>query len=270
VNGLAWGLVSMLLALPRLAAAQGVDRLYVLDCGWATVADQSRFSPGVNVGVPIDISDNCYLVHHARGGYLLWDTGYPDALASKPEGERTPDGAFWRHRPKTLTAQLAAIGVKPSDVHYVAISHTHPDHVGNVDLFPAATVLIQGAEYDWAFSQKDKPFSAGHPITRLDGDRDVFGDGSVTILSTPGHTPGHSCLLVRLPKTGWVILSGDVAHTQANWDARRVPQRNVDPARSVESMQRIADVMAQRHAQLWINHDKPQSDRLRHAPEFYE
>lgn len=268
MNRLAWGLVSALI-LPCTAAAQGVDRLYILDCGWARVADQSRFSPGVNVGVPIDISNNCYLIHHANG-YLLWDTGYPDTLAAKPEGERSADGAFERHRPKTLAAQLAALGVKLSDIRFVAISHTHPDHVGNVDLFPRATVLIQRAEYDWAFAQKDRPFAADHPVMKLDGDKDVFGDGSVTILSTPGHTPGHSSLLVHLARTGWVVLSGDVAHTQANWEARRVPKLNVDHAKSLESMQRIAAVMAERHAQLWINHDKPQSDRLRHAPQDYE
>jgi glyoxylase-like metal-dependent hydrolase (beta-lactamase superfamily II) len=98
----------------------------------------------------------------------------------------------------------------------------------------------------------------------------VFGDGTVTIVSTPGHTPGHASLLVSLPKTGWILLSGDVVHLQSNWDARRVPERNFDKARTLASMQRVADMMAERHAQLWINHDKVQSDQLRHAPAFYQ
>ncbi len=251
------------------AAPAAAERLYVLDCGWARVSDQSRFTPAVNVGVPIDITHNCYLVRHAQG-WLLWDTGYPDALATHPEGERSPDGAFQRYRPRTLASQLAEIGLRPSDVRFVAISHTHPDHVGNVDLFPAATVLIERAEYDWAFAQKTKPFAAEHPVTKLDGDRDVFGDGSVVILSTPGHTPGHASLLVGLRKAGWIVLSGDAVHLQSNWDARRVPQNSFDKAKTLESMQRLAGVVAERHAQLWINHDKAQSDRLRHAPAFYE
>jgi N-acyl homoserine lactone hydrolase len=251
-------------------SAPGIDRLYVLDCGWAHAADQSRWSPGVNVGVPIDISDNCYLIHHAQAGYLLWDTGIADALAAAPEGVSVLNGAMVWHRTKTLAAELAAIGVKPDDIRYVAISHTHPDHVGNVELFPKATLLIQKAEYDWSFTQPNPLISHGHPVMKLEGDRDVFGDGSAVILSTPGHTPGHQSLLLHLPKTGWIVLSGDLAHFKENWDNRRVPGFNADKEKSLASMQHVADILAERHAQLWINHDKPQSDQQRHAPEYYE
>ncbi len=248
----------------------GIDRLYVLDCGWAHAADQSRWSPGVNVGRPIDLSDNCYLIHHAQGGYLLWDTGVTDKIAASPDGVSMLNGAMVWHRPKTLAAPLDALGVKPGDIRYVGISHTHADHVGNVELFPNATVLIQKVEYDWAFAQPTPPFSAEHPVMTLEGDKDVFGDGSAVILSTPGHTPGHESLLLHLPKTGWVVLSGDLAHFKDNWDNRRVPGINVDKDKSLASMQRVADILAQRQAQLWINHDKTQSDQQRHAPEYYE
>ncbi len=269
MNRIVVAMLAAFLSLPCSAASAGPDKLYILDCGWTRIADQSRLSPGVNVGVPMDLSNNCYLIHHPQG-WLLWDTGHPDALAAKPDGERSPDGLFHRHRTKTLASQLAGIGVKRSDIRFVAISHTHPDHIGNVDLFPDATLLIEGAEYDWAFEQKGKPFSPERPLVKLGGDKDVFGDGSVVIISTPGHTPGHASLLLRLPRTGWIVLSGDVAHFESNWRERRVPQGNVDGAKTLASMQRIADLMAERHAQLWINHDKAQSERLRHAPEFYE
>src|SRR5262249_10310523 len=156
-----------------------------------------------------EFSDNCYLIRHSRG-ILLWDTGVPDAVATMPDGMVVANGAITFRRAKTLAAQLAEIGVKPSDVTYVAISHTHGDHVGNVGLFPSATVVIREAEYDWALTQPVKPaFGTAQPIERLAGDRDVFGDGSVVILSTPGHSPGHQSLLVVLPKTGAVVLSGD-------------------------------------------------------------
>jgi N-acyl homoserine lactone hydrolase len=246
--------------------AAGLERLYVLDCGEAHAPDQARWSPGVNVGVPIDISDNCYLIHHQQG-WMLWDTGVSDVIAAM--AQPAPGPIPWR-RSKTLASQLAAIGVQPADIKYVGISHTHADHVGNVELFPAATVLIQAAEYDWAFASANKPFSASHPVEKLNGDRDLFGDGSVMIISTPGHTPGHQSLMVDLPKTGWLLLSGDVAHFQDNFDNRRVPGGNTDKEKSVTSMQHVADLLAKYHADFWINHDAKQTARIRHAPEFYD
>ena len=110
----------------------------------------------------------------------------------------------------------------------------------------------------------------GPPVTELEGDRDVFGDGSVVILATPGHTPGHQSLLVRLPQTGAVVLSGDAAHFRDNWDNRRVSELNFDKQQTVASMQRLADVMAKEHAQLWINHDKAQRDSQKMSHDFYE
>jgi len=258
--------------------SSGVDRLYVLDCGQGHATDQSRWSPGVNVGVPLDIVDNCYLIHHAQG-YLLWDSGISDRVAALAGGEIGAGTALSWRKPKTLAAQLDQIGVKPSDVRYIAVSHTHPDHVGNVDLFPTATLLIQKAEYDWAFAPKGNPtffasgvprFSPDHPTMKLEGDHDVFGDGSVMIISTPGHTPGHQSLLLHLPKTGWLVLSGDAVHFKENWDHRRVPGINFDKDQTLASMQRIADLLAEHHAELWINHDKAQSDAQRHAPDHYE
>jgi N-acyl homoserine lactone hydrolase len=252
-------------SLPSSRSANA-DRLYVLDCGSNAALDQSRWSPGVNVGQPIELSDNCYLIRHDRQ-WLLWDTGYPDAMVDKPV--TTPVGTAMRAR--TLAAQLAEIGVNPADVEWIAVSHTHGDHVGNVDLFPTATLLIQKAELDWAFAPgKPAPFHRDRPIRALDGDLDVFADGSVTVLSTPGHTPGHQSLLVRLPHTGAVVLSGDLAHFRDNWDHRRVASMNTSAEQTQASLARVADVLAGQHAQLWINHDKQQSVAQKHAPAFYD
>jgi glyoxylase-like metal-dependent hydrolase (beta-lactamase superfamily II) len=248
----------------------GVDKLYILNCGEGVAGDISRWSLGVNVGKPMDFVDNCYLVHHAQG-WLLWDTGVTDAIAAMPEGQAPADPRMthWR-RPKTLAAQLEGLGLKPADVKYLAISHSHPDHIGNVGLFPQAMLLVQKAEYEWP-----TPFGAGRfkpeqPVTKVEGDHDVFGDGSVTILATPGHTPGHQSLLVKLPKTGALVLSGDAVHFRSNWENRGVPSNNTDKDQTLASMQRIADVLAKEKAQLWINHDKAQRDSLKMAPEFYD
>ena len=257
-------------ALGSLAAsAAGVDKLYILDCGQGFAPDQSRWSPGVNVGVPMTLSDNCYLIHHAQG-WFLWDTGISDAVAAMPDGLKGENGAPSWKRTKTLAGQLEQLGVKPSDIKAMAISHTHPDHIGNVELFPQVMLYVQKAEYDWPNTDGTPRFNPDHPVTKIEGDRDVFGDGSVVIISTPGHTPGHQSLLVRLPKTGTIVLSGDAVHLKENWDDRRVPSMNTSKDETLASMQHIADILAKERGQLWINHDKPQSDAQKKSPQFYE
>ncbi len=255
------------------ALAQGgkgsVEKLYVLNCGEGVAGDISRWSPGINEGKSMDFVDSCYLIKHAQG-WFLWDTGVADAVAAMPNGlaPADPKAVFWR-KPKTLAAQLEQVGVKPADVKAMAVSHTHPDHIGNVELFPAAMLYVQKAEYQWPGTNNQPRFKPEHPVTLLEGDRDVFGDGSVVILSTPGHTPGHQSLLVRLQSSGAIVLTGDAVHFKANWDNRGVPSMNVSKDQTLASMQKIADVIAKEKAQLWINHDKAQRDGLKMAPESY-
>jgi N-acyl homoserine lactone hydrolase len=265
------------------------NRLYVLDCGVGHAADQSRWSAGVNKGKPIDISVSCYLIRHGRD-YFLWDTGISDHVAAMPQGwlrgTNPAVDILWR-RGRTLAAQLADVHVAPSEITYVGLSHAHPDHIGNAELFPGSTILMQKAEADAYF--KDGPeggasimppgdptpaLSKSHPMELVEEDLDVFGDGSVMIVWTPGHTVGHQSCLVHLPKTGWILLSGDAVHLKTNWDNRRVPyfaRLSMEAKmQTALSMQRMADLVAFYHAQLWIVHDKVQSDRLKHAPAYYE
>ena len=256
-----------------LAQAQsekpGVEKLYVLDCGQGVAGDISRWSPGVNEGKSMNV-DSCYLIKHAQG-WFLWDTGVPDQVAAMPDGlvPADPKATTWR-RPKTLAGQLDQLGLKPAEIKAMAVSHTHPDHIGNVEMFPTAMLYVQKAEYEWPGANNQPRFKPEHPVTKLQGDGDVFGDGSVSILSTPGHTPGHQSLLVRLPKTGAVLLSGDAVHFGDNWQNRRVPSMNIDKEQTLASMQKIADTLAKEKAQLWINHDKAQRDGLKMSPEFYD
>jgi N-acyl homoserine lactone hydrolase len=253
-------------ALAGPAAAQTAERLYVMDCGHNAAKDQARWSPGVNVGKPIELSDTCYLIKHSAQ-WLLWDTGYPDSVADRPVDAPTGHAT----RAKKLAAQLTELNVKPADVNFVAISHTHGDHIGNVDMFPTSMLLIQKAEMDWAFAEgKQPPFKKDRPMKLLSGDFNVFGDGSVTILSTPGHTPGHQSLLVHLPKTGWIVLAGDLAHFKDNWDNDRVPSMNTSADQTHASHAKIEKVLADKNAQLWINHDLPTFNSQKHSPQFYD
>ena len=279
------GLALFGFALAALAAGCGsmaptsggsVQRLYVLYCGEAQIPDVSPWSPGFNVGQQAVFSDNCYLIRHGDD-WMLWDSGYPDSLVDKPEGIVGPRSRALRS--KTLVSQLAEIGVVPSQITRLAFSHFHGDHVGNGNLFTAATLYIQKAEYDAAFGAEPAKYGFAPPtyeqlranrVVKLDGDFDVFGDGSVRILSTPGHTPGQQSLLVRLPVTGAVVLSGDAAHFQENFDKRRVPGFNYDKDQSLQSMDKIDRIVKAERAQLWINHDAKQNATLQHAPKFYQ
>lgn len=257
-------------ATVNMAQAAGVDRLYILNCGEGTAGDISMWSPGVNEGKSMPFVDNCYLIKHGAD-WFIWDTGLADSVADLPNGLAAADPRFtsWR-RPKTLASQLTELGLTPADIKSMAVSHTHPDHIGNIEMFPNAMLFVQKAEYDWPGANNAPRFTPGHPVTKLDGDHDVFGDGSVTILSTPGHTPGHQSLLVKLQHTGAIVLSGDAVHFKGNWDNRGVPANNFSKEKTLVSMQRISDVLAKEKAQLWINHDKAQRDTLKMSPAFYD
>ncbi|MBX9825230.1 MAG: N-acyl homoserine lactonase family protein [Xanthobacteraceae bacterium] len=248
----------------------GIEKLYILNCGEGVAGDIGRWSPGVNEGKSMDFVDNCYLIKHSQG-WFLWDTGVADAIADMPDGQKPSDprATHWK-RPKKLVAQLAELGVKPADLKGMAVSHTHPDHVGNVEMFPQTMLYVQKAEYDWPNPLGVGRFKPEHPVTKLEGDRDVFGDGSIVIIATPGHTPGHQSLLVKLPKTGALVLSGDAVHFKGNWDNRGVPVNNFNQEQSKASMEKIAGILAKEKATLWINHDKAQRDTLKMSPQFYE
>ena len=257
----------------------GVQRMYVFNCGESTVTDVSRWTPGINVGKPGEFSANCYLIQHSKG-WMMFDSGINDNVATMPNGfQRGKDSPRYILR-KPLRVQLAEINMDPKQVTHVAFSHTHGDHVGNGNLFSNAKLHIQQAEYDiafgpeavskWNFEVASYDKLRANPIVYLNGDHDVFGDGTVKLIATPGHTPGHQSLLVRLPKRGTVILSGDMVHLQDNWTHRRVPAFNFNREQSLQSMEKIATLMKETGAQLWINHDKAQSDKIPKAPMHIE
>lgn len=268
--------------LPDPTKAGVAEKLYRLDCGQSLANDESVWTPGENAGRSIEFSSTCWLLK--RGSeWLLWDTGVPEAALNDPKGWSTLPKLIVYHLDKTLTGQLAEIGLKTSDIAYVALSHTHGDHIGNVRLFPDSKILMQRAEYTWISSpdgtndnvNKLKALARellGTPkhLQLLDGDTDVFGDGSVTLVSTPGHTPGSQSLLVHLKNSSFIILSGDVVHLEANFEKSVVPSLNTDKAASIASMDKVRRMIATYQAKLFINHDKAQSDTLKLLPAFYD
>jgi N-acyl homoserine lactone hydrolase len=268
--------------LPDPIKAGVAEKLYRLDCGHSLANDESVWTPGENVGRDIEFSSTCWLIKHGSE-WLLWDTGVPETALNDPKGWSTLPKLIVYHLDKSITAQLAEIGLKPGDIGRVAISHTHGDHIGNMALFPNAAVVMQQAEYNWIHSPNGPNDNVnqlmalarqllGTPkkLQLVDGDTDVFGDGSVTLLSTPGHTPGHQSLLVHLKSSGFILLSGDVVHLQGNFAENIVPSLNTDKAQSIASMARVRQLIATYKATLFINHDKSQTDKLKLLPSFYD
>jgi N-acyl homoserine lactone hydrolase len=238
-------------------------RLYALDCGHIEFKDLGLFSDtGEYAGQPGTIADPCFLIRHPKGT-LLWDTGLGDAIADEPGGRKDLGNGIVLQVSLKLVDQLKELGLTPADVNEVAFSHFHFDHTGNAALFARATWIINRAEL--AYAQRDPvPFgidpgiaaSAAKVKARLiDGDEDVFGDGSVRILKTPGHTPGHQSLLVRLKRTGTVLLTGDLYHLRGNRAHRLVPTFNVERADTLASIDRFERIARNSHARVVIQHD---------------
>lgn len=252
-------------------------RLYVFDCGTIEVADISVFSPGVDKGRHKRLTDSCYLIAHPKGT-LAWDTGLSDELALLPDGKKASE-VFHMRLKKPLAEQYREIGYAPQAVTYLGLSHMHFDHIGNVGLFPKTTLLMQKEEYASAMGAdaakfgndpKNYPTLGANPAQKLSGDHDVFGDGSVVIKRMLGHTPGHQALFLKLPKTGNVLLSGDLAHFTENWEKRRVPGFNFDKELSVKTMNEADAFLKANKATLWIQHDAEQNATIMHAPKYYE
>ena len=256
-----------------------VERIYVIECGENHVKDLSRWTPGVNLGKPWVFGVHCYVIRHAKGGWFLWDTGNADRIAALPNGLTNPAVGITAYVKKPLAESLKEIGLSPTDIGHLALSHWHPDHSGNANLFTAAVLYMQQPEYDAVFGPEAQKLGIpaanfeklrASPVRKLKGEYDVFGDGSMVIKATPGHTVGHQSLVVRLPKAGLVVLSGDMVHLTDNWMAKRVPSFNFDQAASVRSMNEVAAYMAQTGARLWISHDKEQNASLPKAPAYVE
>ena len=254
-------------AVPASAqpAKANVEKMYLFDCGNIALNDASSFTPGA--AGPGSLAVTCYLMKHGQS-WVLFDTGLGDPIIDMPGGQKSPAGV-WTVK-KTLTAQLAEVGLKPADVTHLVLSHSHPDHVGNLALFASSTLVVQKAEYDWKDPLGMSRFKPEQKAITPAGDHDLFGDGSVTLVSTPGHSPGHQNLLVRLAKTGAVMLTGDSVHTRANWDSKRVPERNFSVPQSLASLEKMAAVLKENNAQLWIGHEPSEPARHKYAPAFYD
>ncbi len=210
-------------------------RLYVLDCGTITPANVDAYGLKPSEMANTNMVTPCFLIVHPRGS-LIWDTGEIPDTAFKDGVSPQKLRAFTVDRP--LLPQLAAIGYTPADITYMALSHYHGDHVANASLFAGSTWIVQKGDRDPILAPRpavppaagavpDPKFFEGLANSKtvvLNGeDHDVFGDGAVVIKSTPGHTPGHQSLYLKLANTGNVLLSGDLYHYPEEITLKKIP-----------------------------------------------
>lgn len=250
------------------APPKGLE-LYAMDCGRLDMPNADMFADdGAYKGVPSKMVVPCYLIRHPRGD-LIWDTGLPtmSPTLAKEEGASTS---------RTLLEQLKTLDLTPADIEYLSISHSHFDHIGNAGKFAASTWIVDPDEKAYAFSAAARKnvaqfanyaaLETSKTVLIEQPTYDVFGDKSVVIYQAPGHTPGHTVLLVRL-KSGPVLLTGDMWHIAASRPNRRVPRFNFNRDQTLKSMDLVEKIAADTKARVVLEHVPEDFDSLPKFPQ---
>ena len=253
-------------------------RIYIFDTGAIQGLDPALFNFKREELKEVDFVNRAYLIVHPRGTLMFDAGGIPDG-DFKGDGAPVVEGVQSASKP--LLPQLAAAGYKPSDITYLAMSHYHADHTANANEFAGATWIVQKAERDFMFQDKPPEGTiirrdsyeklAGAKTKILDNESfDVFGDGTVVVMSAPGHTPGHQVLAVKLAKRGTVLLAGDLYHYPEERTTGRVPTFEFNVEQSRASRTKIEQFVKDNRAELWIEHDKPTHAALPLAPQYVD
>lgn len=260
-----------------VAPVPASPRLYVMDCGMITAMNPQLYDLEADeISGSGDFATPCYLIEHPQGT-LVWDLGeIPDAEFPL-DGSPAESGPFISNLP--LLPQLAEIGYAPEDITYVAMSHYHTDHSANANSFAGSTWIVQRAERDAMFAEEAPGISERSYYSQLEDsetillegeDYDVFGDGSVVIKFTPGHTPGHQALFVDLANTGPILLAGDLYHYVEERTLDRVPTFDFDREMTRASRRMVEEFLVESGARMWIEHDMALFDTLDKAPAYYD
>jgi glyoxylase-like metal-dependent hydrolase (beta-lactamase superfamily II) len=251
-------------------------RLYIFDCGVIHTTNGDAYALKKEEMASTEMSIPCILVAHPKGT-LMWDNGDIPDRAFPPGGGRASLGVVTQDTP--LLPQLAAAGYAPGDITYLSMSHYHGDHVANANSFAGATWLVRKVERDRMFSAEPIVRSPVENYSELKNSKtilldkdewDVFRDGTVVIKSTPGHTPGHNVLFLKLKKTGPVVLSGDLYHYPEERSLHRLPVAEFNKDQTAASRADLEVFLKKTGAQLWIEHDIIGNAKLKKAPAFYE
>ena len=282
------GLQRVILALLAggfVAAGQAQDiRLYAFSSGALTIGKGilQNLAP---VDPPIQVPVGFFVIRHPRGN-VLFDTGNNDKLITDPsywpqalaglKPAMTPDVA--------IDVQLKKIGLSPDDIRYVVLSHLHLDHGGNIAKFPKATLVVQKDEVRnafWPQAGTGGPYVLGdfvglragtQKMIQLEGDLDLFGDGTLVVKRWVAHTPGSQMMTVKLKKTGLVILTGDNVYFRENVEKNLPPNIVLAyyPTGFYTAYEWIRQQMATQKADFFTAHDPDAFKAMKKAPAFYD
>jgi len=250
--------------------------IYIFDNGAIRGLDPALFNFAREELAEVDFVNVSYLIVHSDGTLMFEAGAVPDS-AFEEHGGPVTEGIMSATQP--LRPQLAAVGYEPSDVTYFALSHYHSDHTANANDFAAATWIVQKAERDFMFSDnpegiiQQETFSALHNAETkiLDNEEfDVFGDGTVVVMSAPGHTPGHQVVAVELANAGTILLGGDLYHYPEERTTGRTPTFEYDAEQTRASRAKIEAFLEDTGGTLWIEHDIPTNARLPKAPAYVD
>jgi N-acyl homoserine lactone hydrolase len=253
-----------------------LPRIYIFDNGAIRGLDPALFNFKREELEEVDFINVSYLIVHPRGT-LMFDAGAVADSHFKDDGSPVVEGIMSVTKP--LKPQLAAAGYMPSDITYFALSHFHADHTANANEFASATWIVQKAERDFMFA--DSPEGIIEPASYaalrnadtqiLDNeDFDVFGDGTVVIMATPGHTPGHQVVAVKLANAGTVVLGGDLYHYPEERTTGRIPTFEWNAEQSTASRARVEQYLKDNDATLWIEHDIATHAALPKSPGYVD
>jgi N-acyl homoserine lactone hydrolase len=225
-----------------------------------------------------------YVIKHPKGN-VIFDTGNNDKTITNADGWWGPLAKGFglkMTQNDAMAAQLAKIGLKTSDIKYVVVGHMHLDHGGNVSQFPNSTLVVQNDEMKAAW-WPDPGFSVYYipgdfadtkkmDVIRLEGDLNLFGDRSIEIRRAPGHTPGSQFAVVRLPKTGTVVLTSDVVYLKESLEKNLIAPipGTWSPMAAYESYQKIRLVRDGEKASIFYGHDPEVFKATKQAPDYYE
>jgi glyoxylase-like metal-dependent hydrolase (beta-lactamase superfamily II) len=260
-------------------------KLYVFQCG-ILKSQKHLFTAGRGVGQPFDVPVPFFLIDHPKGK-VLFDTGNALGVA-RDKVRHWGAGVVAAYDPimtedDYVVNQLARLGVKPEEITHVILSHLHLDHAGGTGDFPNAEYFTQREEMHYAYvpdfyqagayirADFDKPQLNWHLLEgQSDEGYDVFGDGALKIIFTPGHTPGHQSLLVNLKNSGPTLLTGDCVYTQEILNEDVLPGLVYSPPDAVKSIKKIRNLHKVHGVRVVTGHDPLAWPQMLLAPKYYE